>query len=355
MTQPVEGGEAAVSDRELLRVAELYYEHDMTQEQIAKHLTLTRWKIGRMLKSARDRGIVKIQIVHPKARVRSLEADLVSRFGLAEAVVVPATGDPEAQRQDVARVAADWLADLRPEPHVVGVSWGRTMDDVSTAMAPGWSRGVEVVQVNGAVSHGRATSGRAVATELARQGRGSARLLPAPAIVEKASTRRAIEADTSVRSVLSAARDADVLLFSLGALSVESVLVESGYLTAKDIARLRAIGAVGDVLGRFLDADGNEASEELAERTIALELTDIRKVPVTIAVASGVEKAAIARAALTSRLCTVLVADSDVVTGILRLEDPPGAGSRPHGVVGLVGEQDAHPTPVHSTTGGETP
>ena len=338
MSVPAEGREAASSDRELLRVAELYYEHDMTQEQIAKHLTLTRWKVGRMLKSARDRGIVKIEIVHPKARVRSLEAELVSRFGLAEAVVVPASGDPDAQRLEVARVAADWLADLRPEPQVVGVSWGRTMDDVSTAMAPGWARGVEVVQVNGAVSHGRATSGRAVATELARQGRGSARLLPAPAIVEKASTRRAIEADTSVRQVLSAARDADVLLFSLGALSVESVLVESGYLSAKDIARLRAIGAVGDVLGRFLDSDGNEASDDLAERTIALQLEDIRKVPVSIAVASGIEKAAVARAALSSRLCTVLVADADVVGGILQLENDV-----------------QQPRSIHSTTGGDTP
>jgi deoxyribonucleoside regulator len=178
-----------------------------------------------------------------------------------------------------------------------------------------------VVQVNGAVTHGRHAGGAAVATELARQGRGSARLLAAPAIVEKAATRLAIEADTSVQQVLQAARDADVLLFSLGALSVGSVLVDSGYVTAKDVARLRAMGAVGDVLGRFIDADGAEVSEDLAARTVALQLEEIRTVPISIAVASGAEKAWVARAALLSGLCTVLVADSDVVSGILALDD----------------------------------
>ncbi len=314
----VDGPDRSSDDLELLRVAELYYEHAMTQEEIAKQLTLTRWKVGRMLREARDRGIVKIEIVHPRARLRDLEARLVARYSLQEAIVVPSTGDSEAQRREVARAAADCLSDLRPVPAVLGVSWGRTMDDVAAVVSPGWARGVEVVQVNGAVTRGRSTSGRAVAAELARQGPGFARLLPAPAIVEKAATKRAIEADTSVRQVLEAARSADALLFSLGALSADSVLVESGYLTAKDVARLRVIGAVGDILGRFIDANGKEVSADLCERTVALQLDEIRKAPVSIAVASGVEKAAVARAALTNGLCTILVADSDTVTSILR-------------------------------------
>lgn len=314
-------GQGASSDGlELLRVAELYYEHAMTQEEIAKHLTLTRWKVGRMLKEARDQGIVKIEIVHPRARLRHLEAELLSTYSLREAIVVPANGDSDTQRHDVARAAADCLSDQRPVPSRVGVSWGRTMDEVAAVIAPGWARGVEVVQVNGAVTRGRNPSGGAVAAELARQGPGSARLLAAPAILGSAATRQVIEADTSVRQVLEAARGADVLLFSLGALSADSVLVESGYLTAKDVARLRAIGSVGDVLGRFIGADGREVSEDLSERTVALSLDEIRKAPVSIAVASGVEKAAVARAAVTSGLCTSLVADSDVVEGILRLD-----------------------------------
>ncbi|MQA79137.1 MAG: sugar-binding transcriptional regulator [Streptosporangiales bacterium] len=292
----------------------------MTQEEIAKHLTLTRWKVGRMLKEARDQGIVKIEIVHPRARLRHLEAQVQSRYAVRQAIVVPAHGDGETQRRDVAKAAADCLSDLRPVPSMVGVSWGRTMDELAAVVAPGWARGVEVVQVNGAVTRGRNPSGGAVAAELARQGPGSVRLLAAPAIVGSAATRQVIEADDSVKQVLEAARGADVLLFSLGALSADSVLVESGYLSAKDVARLRAVGAVGDVLGRFIGADGREVSDELSARTVALSLDEIRQAPVTIAVASGVEKAAVAHAALTSGMCTILVADSDVVEGILRLD-----------------------------------
>lgn len=313
-----ESPEWSPDDVDLLRVAELYYEHSMTQEEIAKQLTLTRWKVGRMLKEARERGIVKIEIVHPRARLRGLEAQLRDRYSLQEAIIVPSHGDSESQRRAVARAAADCLSDLRPTPAVLGVSWGRTMDDVAASISPGWARGVEVVQVNGSITLGRHTSGRPVCTELARQGPGTARLLAAPAIVEKPETKRAIVADTSVRQVLETARAADVLLFSLGALSADSVLVECGYLTPKDVARLRVMGAVGDVLGRFIDAEGNEVSSDLSERTVALEIEDIRQAPVAIAVASGAEKASVARAALVTGLCNILVADSDTVTGILQ-------------------------------------
>jgi deoxyribonucleoside regulator len=125
--------------------------------------------------------------------------------------------------------------------------------------------------------------------------------------------------------------------------------VDSGYLTAKDVARLRAMGAVGDVLGRFIDADGIEVSEDLAERTLALQLDEIRKIPITIAVASGREKAAVARAALLSGLCTILVADSDVVTGILALDDQQAPDS-PH-----ISPPSTRPARGHSSIGGDLP
>jgi hypothetical protein len=107
MSRTDESRDSSTSDRQLLRVAELYYEHDMTQEEIARQLTLTRWKVARMLRSARDRGIVRIEIVHPKARVHELEARLMTRFGLQQAFVVPASGDADHQRREVALVAAD--------------------------------------------------------------------------------------------------------------------------------------------------------------------------------------------------------------------------------------------------------
>ena len=46
----------------LAKVAYLYYERDHTQAQIAKELNIYRTTISRMLKQARQLGIVEIKI-----------------------------------------------------------------------------------------------------------------------------------------------------------------------------------------------------------------------------------------------------------------------------------------------------
>lgn len=305
----------------MLRIAELYYEQQLTQDQIARRMVLTRWKVGRLLEDAKEAGIVRIQIVHPRARRHEAEQSLVAKFGLTDAVVVPSNGDAPNQRQTVAKAAARFLCDLKPRPKVLGVSWGYTLHDVAASMPSRWTRGVEVVQINGAVSRSRQpSSGAGAASEIARQGGGTVSQLAAPAIVAKASTRQVLEGDPAIADVLTAGRNADVLLFSLGALSTDSVLVEAGYLAPGDVDRLREQGATGDLLGRFFDSSGNEVDPDLRGRTVALTLDDVRKAPCSIAVASGVAKAEVARAAAANGLCTVLVTDSEVAA--LLMESP---------------------------------
>ena len=75
-----------------VRAAELYYDENKTQDEIGALLGISRWKAGRLLTQARESGIVRIEIVHPRARRLGLERDLCARFGLADAVIVP---DPE--------------------------------------------------------------------------------------------------------------------------------------------------------------------------------------------------------------------------------------------------------------------
>ena len=302
----------------MLRVAQLYHEQGLTQEDIARRLHLTRWKVGRLLEEARETGMVRIEIVHPRARRHTAEQELIRRFGLRAAVVVPSTDDQDELLARVGRAAADWLADLRPSPRVLGVSWGHTLDQVAACISPGWARGVHVVQLNGGVSRSRrATTAADVASRIAQAGAGTASLLPAPAILEKATVRRALEDDPSVRSVLDRGRAADVLLFSLGALSTGSVLVESGYLSPDDITTLRTAGACGDLLSRFIDADGQPVDSRLEERTVGLNLADVRVAAWPVAVAAGVEKHDVVRAAVTNGLAKALVTDEATAQHLL--------------------------------------
>jgi deoxyribonucleoside regulator len=310
------------SDHELLllRVAEMYYEENQTQEQIGHKLHLTRWKVGRLLAEARTAGIVHIEIVHPRHRRHKEERALVEQYGLRDAVVIPTgdTTDDVVLRDRVAAAAAQYLTDLRPAPRMLGVSWGRTLDAVAAHIAPGWARGVHVVQVNGGLSRSRRpTSASDMAARLAHHGGGTVTLLPAPAIVERDTTRVALEGDRAVGGVLDLARQCGVYLFSPGALTHDSVLVESGYLSPQDVDALAAEGGVGDVVSRFIDAEGRIASEELDRRTLGLPLDDLRAGEWSIAVVAGSAKHRVCHAVVSSRICNVLITDQRTAVHLL--------------------------------------
>lgn len=301
-----------------VRVAELYYDDNRTQDEIGALLKISRWKAGRLLSHARERGIVRIEIVHPRARRLALERQLRERFALKDAVIVPAPDHEEGITTRVAQAAADYLTQLRPAPRTLGVSWGRTLDAVAEQLPVGWASGVTVVQINGGVAlNRRAGTAATLAATIAQRGSGSAVLLPSPAILERVETKRAIEADRTVADVLALAGTASAYLYSAGVADATSVLVESGYLAPGDVAELVRRGAVGDVVGRYIDAAGHTVDPGLDERTVGLGLDELRSAETAIFVVAGRSKHDVARAVVTSGLCTVLVSDENTARALL--------------------------------------
>lgn len=302
----------------MVRVAELSYDENRTQDEIGALLGISRWKVGRLLVQARERGIVRIEIIHPRARRLGLERALTERFGLADAVVVPNTEDADALLDRVARAAADLLTALRPVPRVLAVSWGRTLTAVADALSEGWANGVTVVQANGGVSLNRRSGGAAsVAVTMAQRGSGQAVLLPSPAILERIETKQAIESDRTVAAILDQAAHANTFLFTAGPCDPASAHVENGYLTPDDIDELSRRGAVGDVLGRYIDVDGNIVDPQLDARTVGVALSEVRSAPRSIFVTAGAAKHAIARTVVSNGLCSVVVTDESTALELL--------------------------------------
>ncbi|WP_343718091.1 sugar-binding domain-containing protein, partial [Inquilinus sp.] len=175
-----------------------------------------------------------------------------------------------------------------------------------------------VVLLNGATAiRGTAFRTNAVAEGFAEAGPGSATLLPVPAIVGNPATRAVLEADPVIAGILDVARAAPVACFGMGPMASRSVHVESGYLDAGGIAALQRAGAVGDVLGRFLDAEGRIVSPELDARTIGLRPEALREKTHSIGVAAGAQKAGIARACLAAGFVNVLVTDAATAAQLL--------------------------------------
>lgn len=316
-------GPAAADTRLMLRAAQLYYRLNLTQDEVGKRLGVSRFKVGRLLDRALREDAVRIEIVHPDARLVALEDALSQRFGLRGALVVdvPVTGSPaddeQLARERVAEAAAGHLAALQLGG-AIGVSWGRTMLELAARLRPGWTKATEIVQLNGAISRSeRPTRYQEVVERFGTTSGAAIRLMAAPAIVGTARLRRALEADPAVGETLEAARRAASAVFGMGVLGPDSVHVASGYLDDADLARLERAGAVGDVLGRFLSLDGRIALPALDERTVGLPIEDLRAKSLTVGVAAGPGRGPVALAALRSGCVRHFVTDEATAGWVL--------------------------------------
>jgi deoxyribonucleoside regulator len=303
----------------MIQVAKRYYFLDMTMSDLAKELGLTRWQASRLLVEARESGLVKIDIVPHAPRLPRLESALQQTFNLRETVVVANLQDDDGiiVLDAIARAAANFLAGLGRLP-TIGVSWGRTMTAVARHLSPGWSEGAEVVLINGAASFkssGQQTNN--VAELFAQAARGTATNLPVPAIVGHAATRDALACDPTIAAILAQAASVPIICFGIGAFSRESVLVQSGFLSDQDIALLHSKGAVGDILGHFIDRYGNIVDDGLDRRTISASLESCRQRDFSIGVAAGRHKLEAIFGCLTARYVNVLVTDELTAQGLL--------------------------------------
>lgn len=81
--------------RLIVKIAQLYYEQDMTQAQIARELGIYRTTISRLLKRGRDQGIVTIAINYDYNENLWLEQQVKQKFGLKDVVVVSGNDEDE--------------------------------------------------------------------------------------------------------------------------------------------------------------------------------------------------------------------------------------------------------------------
>jgi len=91
-----------------------------------------------------------------------------------------------------------------------------------------------------------------------------------------------------------------------------------------DLSAFKAHGAVGDVIGQFLGADGRPVASEVNQRTLGLRIEDLRGREV-VAVAGGGEKRDAILATLASGIVTGLIIDEATARLVLAAADRPAA------------------------------
>ena len=315
-----------MSEREdmLAMVASLYYELDQSQTQIANRLGVSSSKISRMLKEARDRGIVHIRVEKPVPRDFALEQQLIEVFGLRDAHVLQTFNDADetAMLSSTGRIAASYLWSVIPNlaPGAsIGVAWGTGVHATVSALPDNVGQQIDVVQLMGGVG-ALMVDGPDLARMVATKLGGRHYDLHSPLLVERPETRTMFLNEPVVRDAIRRARAVQLAITGIGTVQDDaSSFLRAGLLTRADLSQLRHVGAVGEMVGRFFDAEGRHAEIELNQRIVGIELEDLQRIPQVLAIARGITKAAAIRAALIAGYLTVLATDDVTARAVLAL------------------------------------
>jgi DNA-binding transcriptional regulator LsrR (DeoR family) len=304
-----------IEREESMRVAAtMYYLQDEPMDAIARRLGTSRSTVSRLLKAARDGGMVQIAVRTEPDAATGVAAQLMTDFGVRAHVVPVRAKAHEVERLDeVATVAARLLMDLFDDEMVLGVAWGTTVSAVARALGRKPTHGGTVVQLNGAAN--TVTSGvdyaSTIVTAYGAAFDAEVRHFPVPAFFDFADTREAMWRERSVQRVLAVQRRADIALFGVGALGgqVPSHVYSAGYLDESDLAALYAAGVVGDVCTVFLRQDGSYQDIEINRRATGPTPAELASIPRRLCVVAGEAKLRPLLAAMRAGAMTDLIID----------------------------------------------
>lgn len=302
----------------LVKVAQMYYEDNLSQEEIAKNIGLSRPYVSRLLTDAKEMGIIQFKVVDPLKGESNLERRLRTKTDLEKVIISPLTQNA-SRMHNLSRKAVDYLEEIVQNGDVLGFSWGTTIYSVTNLL--GKSRkypDVVAAQLCGGISNlEHDIYCFEIARNFSKAWEAKPYVLTCPAIVSSHRLKEAFLSDYNINKVMSYGYDSNIALMTMGTFGLQSALYRSGYLNEREIAALAEKGAVGDICTHVIDADGNICDPELDDRTMSVPLDVIKKKKTRIGVVCGQSKVESILAAVKANIINVLITDEETAGYVL--------------------------------------
>ena len=317
--------------RQMVRCLELYYRQGRSQKDIARAVGVSAATVSRLLKRAFDDGFVRVELDLP--RREELEAGLIERFGLRDAVVVAAGGRGDL-KAELGGAAAVYFEKIAANGMRVGLSCGFTLYETIRQLRERRFRDLALYPLSGESTLKLVDLfPNTLVGMMAAKYRPhvTAYALPVQHLLslrEIERERRRLLRDPEIRTIYEAAQAVDIALVGIGMIGEETpgfcALAESYGVSVK---RLGQLGVVGEITPQPFGGGGRIVARPelraLARRILSVEGGRLQALARradrhVVAVAGGRAKLDAVRGALAGRFMNVLVTDDDVAAALLR-------------------------------------
>lgn len=278
-------------DKELLiQIAHMYYDQDMTQQQIANKMNMSRSLVSKLLTKAKNAGIVEVivhsEITHP---YKEIEDRIKQILGLKYVKVVEDNQNKNMVAVEAGRYLARRLSDCKN----VALSSSRSIRDVALEFSPTTTfPNVTFVPMAGGLDEvqWRVDTNNTCAT-LAEKSGSKSMLLHTPIIVDSMEAKEVLMHQFFIKNVLDRAKQADLALVGIGSSFQWFELEEAFFHGKKDDYIPDPQIVCGDISYNYFDKNGELVDCKWNRQMMGLSLDEIKAIPEVICVATEVEKA----------------------------------------------------------------
>jgi DNA-binding transcriptional regulator LsrR (DeoR family) len=298
------------------RVARQFYLEGVSKVDIADRLGISRFRVARLLDSARDAGMVRIEIGLPGGNLDAgLSAELCSAFGLRQAFVFNFPDeDEQALRRRLGEAAGQALMDLITPGDVLGMSWSRTLSGLTASLTQ--IPPCPIVQMTGAVPPPDGRDLLDLVRSVARVGGGPAHVFYAPMLLDDAQTAAAIRRQGDIAEAFALLPAVTIAVVAIGAWAPGLSTIYDA-ITPGEREALAALGVHAELAGVFIGADGRPVATPLDSRMIVAPASVLEQIPFVLSVAFGAAKSPAVCAAIRGRLIHGLVTHASLARAML--------------------------------------
>ena len=313
------------------RVAQQFYVEGVSKVDIADRLGISRFRVARLLDSAREAGMVRIEIGLPAGSLDAgLSAELCSAYGLKQAFVFNLPDDEQALlRRRLGEAAGQALMDLIRPGDVLGMSWSRTLSGLAAALTQ--IPPCPIVQLTGAVPPPDGRDLLDLVRSVARVGGGPAHVFYAPMILDDPQTAAAIRRQGDIAEAFALLPSVTIAVVAIGVWAPGLSTIYDAVTPAERDA-LAALGVRAELAGVFIGEDGRPVATPLESRMIVTPAPALERIPFVLAVVWGVAKSPAVCAAIRGGLVHGLVTHASLARALLSLADQRDGGGKPANV-----------------------
>ncbi|MGY0615556.1 sugar-binding transcriptional regulator [Vibrio sp. FJH11] len=242
---------------QMVRAAWLYYISGRNQSDIASELGLSRPVVQRLIAAAKEEGIVSVGLHHPISTCLDYAELLKEKYQLVECNIVPTTSDDETLDNvsfGCVQLMSKYVKDQKAK--IVGIGSGLTLKKAINRIdfeSPN-SKCVALISAMGV--DGQCNYYDDVPLILARKIQANYYQLPAPRYATCSDELKTWVGMRVFKEVFSVADSANVIFIGIGSLSKASPIIKDGFISSNKADELNQQGAVGEILGRFINAQG---------------------------------------------------------------------------------------------------